>query len=213
MIDPPVILEPPLPVPASAHVRAQPPRDGGVAWVSEMALRDEPGRFTNQFRAHWESGDGRSHTDGPAGVTVEEALAWARARARVVLVTLGDGKQLYSAGVEDPEGDGSWSRWNGPAQRRDADTVSWQLSLALTAPPDEVAHLDAVVRGLTASRVLSGVEVVQRDGGYVVSGAVAGERAVSAVRTVHRLFMDVLSQLGMSQGDVSLRIDVHSVVP
>jgi hypothetical protein len=63
---------------------------------------DDDGRPSGRFDAHWESDDGQDHRDGPEGVPVEEALAWARAQASAVYVRTLDGDE-YSAGTEHLE--------------------------------------------------------------------------------------------------------------
>jgi hypothetical protein len=54
--------------------------------------------LTGRFRASW--GSGEAHEDGPEGVELGAALAWARERSPTVIVCLGD--ERYSAG-ETPD--------------------------------------------------------------------------------------------------------------
>lgn len=61
---------------------------------------DDDGRPSGRFAAHWESDDGEDHREGPEGVPVDEALAWAREQASAVSVRTGEDDE-YSAGAED----------------------------------------------------------------------------------------------------------------
>lgn len=53
-----------------------------------------PGRWS----AHWESDDGQSWTQGPQGVSAQDAIAWGREQADIVLIRPGDTDVHYSAG-------------------------------------------------------------------------------------------------------------------
>lgn len=86
------------------------PRDG-TAFVAELMDEKDPGRMTASFSAHIEYRSGGRPLFGPESVPIDEALAWARRRAARVLVQLGPGDPLFSAGVEDPAPDGTWVRW------------------------------------------------------------------------------------------------------
>jgi hypothetical protein len=74
----------------------------GTVFIGENFDLDEPYLLTGRFTAHWEGEDVSEHMDGPEGVPVEEAIAWGRERADVVLIRLGDSDVHYSAGRLQP---------------------------------------------------------------------------------------------------------------
>jgi hypothetical protein len=77
----------------------------GVVLVGEDFDLDDAFRLTGLFAAHWEALDGQTYLRGPEGVPVEEAIAWGREHADVVLVRLGDEDEPYSAGDKPPDSD------------------------------------------------------------------------------------------------------------
>lgn len=80
----------------------------GTVFIAEDIAPDDIYLLTGRFSAHWEASEGPEHRDGPEGVTVEEAIAWGRTQADVVLLRLGDDDFHYSAGTRQPppvEGD------------------------------------------------------------------------------------------------------------
>lgn len=82
---------------------------------------DEFGFLSGRFSAHWESDtEPVRFEEGPKGASVEEAIAWGRRRADVVLIQLGDEGLYRSAGVQQPEGDevGVWPVPGFVARRR-----------------------------------------------------------------------------------------------
>ena len=74
----------------------------GVVFVGEH-IDDEPFMWSGRWHAHWESEDGRDSSQGPEEVSAEEAIAWGREQADVVLIRPGDSDTLYSAGARSPE--------------------------------------------------------------------------------------------------------------
>jgi hypothetical protein len=90
------------------NIGKSPGRDAGTVFVAEMVEIDDAGRMSGLFSAHWEIEDERRSIDGPEDVTLEEALAWGRARSDAVLVQVGGGVDgFYSAGARDLTYDGS----------------------------------------------------------------------------------------------------------
>jgi hypothetical protein len=87
----------------------------GTVFVSEDIDADNAYLLTGRFSAHWEAWEGPEHRDGPEGVPVEEALAWGRGHAELVLVLLGDADDHYSAGTQQPP----------PVEGDDADFPVW----------------------------------------------------------------------------------------
>lgn len=71
------------------------------------------GRFSASLQ-----GDGVLH-DGPQGVPVDEAIAWGREHADVVLVMSGDDDRWYSAGRERPPDVPPWPEGRAFEPRRD----------------------------------------------------------------------------------------------
>jgi hypothetical protein len=67
--------------------------------------------WTGRFRAHWESDEGRDFRNGPDDVSVEEAIAWGRSQADIVMVRVGNGDLggdedgYFSAGKRHPDSD------------------------------------------------------------------------------------------------------------
>lgn len=78
----------------------------GTVFVGEDFDDVDPLVWSGRFSAHWEAEDGREFVDGPQGVSLDEAIAWGRSRADVVLVRLGDSEVHHSAGTRQPRGDG-----------------------------------------------------------------------------------------------------------
>jgi hypothetical protein len=74
----------------------------GTVFIGEDVLADDVYLLTGRFSAHWEASEGREHRFGPEGVPVEEAIAWGRTQAAVVLVRLGEDVFHYSAGSRQP---------------------------------------------------------------------------------------------------------------
>jgi hypothetical protein len=123
----------------------------GRVWIAEDFDREEFGFLTGLFSAHWEGPDDQ-RKQGPRSVPVEEALAWGRGRADVVLIRSGE-SNYFSAGVRQPEGeklpewpaDARFSRRRAPSaaylDRTSADDpILWQVSLQASLP---VSHLGA----------------------------------------------------------------------
>lgn len=112
----------------------------GIAVISELEA-DEPGRLTGRFVAHWESETGREVIDGPAGVSIDEAIAWGRRHAKLVSVLLGDEDVPYSAGKQDLPGEAvrAWPKEGMVIRARPFGTpldgseqeASWRLSSAV----------------------------------------------------------------------------------
>ena len=73
----------------------------GIVYIAQDL--DERGERRDFFSGHWELPDPPTSLEhGPGWTDAEEALAWGRERAPVVLVRLGS--QYYSAGDAEPEG-------------------------------------------------------------------------------------------------------------
>jgi hypothetical protein len=83
--------------------------DTRIALVAEEPDPENVGRVTGLFSAHWEDERNRTSGEGPHGVPVGAAIAWARDHAPTVLVQL-DGGAVYSAGEREPSGE-SYPPW------------------------------------------------------------------------------------------------------
>ena len=85
-------------------------RDDAIAYIAETSLESRAvGDPT--FAGHIEGRTPpRLLEEGPGWETAGAAIAWARQRARVVLVRIGIPGTYYSAGVDDPAED-SPPRW------------------------------------------------------------------------------------------------------
>jgi protein-S-isoprenylcysteine O-methyltransferase Ste14 len=116
---------------STATTHGSPSRGGTVFIAEEMAMWPdvdvadlvrrgvdlrtlEPGDiecFTGRFFAHWQSDDHQQYRNGPEAVSVDEAIAWGRSQADVVLVRVGNGDLggdehgYFSAGTRHPEPD------------------------------------------------------------------------------------------------------------
>jgi hypothetical protein len=82
----------------------------GIVWLAEIsAFAGVPAHFSGIWG---DESPPRHYEDGPDWPDAESALAWGRERARVVLIHRAEG-QYFSAGDDDPRGDGDWKRWAG----------------------------------------------------------------------------------------------------
>lgn len=143
----------------------------GIVYVAELIDANDPGRLTARFAAHWELLSGEAWRVGPEGVTVEEALAWARRNADIVLIRLGGDDRFYSAGNERQSDLEQWPeegmvippRPTGTRPDETQRTRGWSVeatvrNLALTS--DVAADIEGAISRLTAiseaSTTLSG---------------------------------------------------------
>jgi hypothetical protein len=76
-------------------------RDRRIACVGELPDSEDAFRLSGLFDVHWEAREGKTHGDGPVGVSVDEAIAWGREHASYVSVRIGDRDTFYSAGERD----------------------------------------------------------------------------------------------------------------
>jgi hypothetical protein len=70
----------------------------GTVFIGEDFDAEQFGLLTGTFTAHWQAADGQEHLLGPRGVSADEAIAWGRQHADVVLIRLGDSDLHHSAG-------------------------------------------------------------------------------------------------------------------
>lgn len=94
--------------------------DDARSWVDEdITLRGDDLVALGTFTATLETGSPSwDSVGGPSGVTLAEALRWARAQAAVVIVRIADEDTSYSAGVRTPafppghDDEERWVRWD-----------------------------------------------------------------------------------------------------
>jgi hypothetical protein len=123
----------------------------GTVWIAEDFDPEEFGFLTGLFSAHWE-GPNDDNEPGPQSVPVEEALAWGRGKADVVLIRAGE-SGYHSAGVAQPAGRElpEWEDGREFARRRAAsaayldrtdqdEPILWQIGLQLTVPVAELGR-------------------------------------------------------------------------
>jgi hypothetical protein len=121
----------------------------GTAYVSEYL---DAAFWTGRFNAHWEGG--AEHEEGPRSVSLEEALAWARARADVVLVRPGD-DGYYSAGARRADEVPVWTPPAHPFTRRrvaqlaymdrteDDESIEWECEMSATVQRPDAPEIPA----------------------------------------------------------------------
>jgi len=156
--------------PACAYRRAVTQRDGTV-FITEDA-DDDPIMWSGRFSAHWESQNPPRHVQGPQGVSVNEAIAWGRGRADVVLVRVSESNVPYSAGACLPAGTQppAWSQSATVGRRRrqgmehldvEADSpLRWTVRLPRQLPADGFdEHSRRVADALAACGAVSNVRV------------------------------------------------------
>jgi hypothetical protein len=85
-------------------------KTSGVVFIIEKPEPGDTGRFSGRFSAHRESSDGQRYLEGPARVSIREAVTWGRSHAPVVYVFVGDDDVPYSAGREKPRS-GQFREW------------------------------------------------------------------------------------------------------
>lgn len=103
----------------------------GVAWVYEEReeLEDGSADALGLFSAHYEGGE--DPVGGPQAVAIEEALAWARAQAPVVVVQVAEEPYWYSAGRRQPP----WPPDPDDPGRPSAPLPTWPQGRRLTRRP------------------------------------------------------------------------------
>ena len=75
----------------------------GIVYIAEDSELQDAFRFSGLFSAHREDDDSEAGTDGTQGVPLEDAIAWGRGMADIVLVRIAEDEEFYSAGPIDPD--------------------------------------------------------------------------------------------------------------
>jgi hypothetical protein len=159
-------------------------RGGRIALVAEQVDPEDSFRLTGLFDAHWEALEGQDHGDGPKGVSVDEAIAWARHHARYVSVRVGSDTH-YSAGeldlaeLDDNDPDPRWPAGGMIVRARPVGTppdgsvqeVDWLIEANATGVPaggpEEFARLRNILeeggrlRDLELTRSRNGATVLR----------------------------------------------------
>ena len=76
----------------------------GIVYIAEESIGDLF-HWAGTWSAHWEADDGETFVDGPSGVSAQEAIAWGRENADVVLIRPGDGVHHSAGRVAAPPDD------------------------------------------------------------------------------------------------------------
>lgn len=165
-----------------------------------------------RFSVRWEEREGRGRAEGPAGVSLDEALAWGRGQATVVYVQL-DGA-FYSAGSEQrgseddedllpwPE-EGLVVRPRPPGTPLDGSVQSrpWELRGWIEVEGRDVteATTAALRDALREDERFGAVEVSRlEDDGMLVSCTFEARSAGLAIRTTHPFLDQLLERLGIA---------------
>lgn len=117
-----------------------------VALVTELGDPNDVGRYSGLFAAHTDDPSGAESKMGPVDVPVEEAIAWGRAQAEVVLVQVGGGDDgEYSAGSREaldkrtrpwpPHGLKIAARPERSALDGSEQVVAWKIRAEAAVPP------------------------------------------------------------------------------
>lgn len=144
--------------------------DERVAFVTELGVEDEPGRFSGLFAAHWEARSGEAWLQGPEAVAVDEAIAWARECAPFVSVLIGGREPVFSAGTRQLTGVSPWpaaglvvrERPIGEPPGGGVDEIPWRVESVATAVPDvSEAALARITAALDESSCLLDASVTR----------------------------------------------------
>jgi hypothetical protein len=176
----------------------------GTVYVAETPDDEDIGRVTGRFDAHWESeDDGSAWTQGPRGATLQEAVAWGRRQADVVLVTIG-GEYEFSAGATNPEPerypalDPSLSlapRPTGTPFDGSVQTGTWMLSLSVRSTTGLRSDVERVADALVARAVLADAERSDEGDAIMITGTASAPGLVPAFKRTHQQSMDTLIEL------------------
>jgi hypothetical protein len=125
---------------------------------------DDSSFWSGLFSAHWQRPD-NEFENGPESVSADEAIAWGRARADVILIRTGDSDH-YSAGRRQPERQ-TLPKWPSETRlerrrpqalaymdRTDGDEpIIWAITVKLSMPGVELGKFPAA---FNAARRLGG---------------------------------------------------------
>src|SRR5689334_17319925 len=141
-------------------MRNSSPVKEGTVWIAEDGDPHDSTYWAGVFSAHWVRPDD-GFEEGPQGVSADDAIAWGRERADVVLIRSGD-SDYFSAGTRQRAGEtlpewpaGMTFERRRPAalaylDRTDADEpILWNIRLILSVMVDNLgdfpgAFTDAV---------------------------------------------------------------------
>jgi hypothetical protein len=96
-------------------------RPGRVFVGENFDDQDPANMWPGRWSAHWESDDPKLWTQGPQGVSAQDAIAWGREQADVVLIRPGDTDVHYSAGSVEEQDCPRWPNGQELARRRDGE--------------------------------------------------------------------------------------------
>ena len=142
---------------------------GEIAYLYEVDVAGVGGRHAGRFETQLRRTDGELVL-GPEDLSVEDALAWARQRAPVVLIRLGGDNDFYSAGRESipdvtrswPEGLKVLPRPYGEPPDSQRQTVIWAVNVAIPGAGQAAHRLAERVReALLVSGRLDSVHITE----------------------------------------------------
>ena len=164
----------------------------GIVYIAEDSEMQDAFRLSGLFSAHCEDDDSEAGTDGPQGVPLEDAIAWGRGRADIVLVRIGEGETFYSAGPIDPdfptqryptEGITVKPRPSGTPPDGRQQNIRWRIESRILASRDGVPREQDLRHALERNSRASDVKVTSApDGSLVVRLTVQGRGGDDAVR-------------------------------
>ena len=150
----------------------------GEAFVSEEFDDPIAGLLAGRFNAAWQPVLRSDWIDGPSRVPVDDAIAWARAHARVVTVRTGLDDAEYSAGdLPSPGIDNRWPegatvlpRAEGEPITSSRDTVWWLVAVRIPRGVKGSSALAALAReALTSTPQIKAVTAIDASASeYVV---------------------------------------------
>lgn len=177
-----------------------------IAYVNELPDERDVGRFSGSFASRVEgAGEEEWGPEGP----IEQVLTWAREKADVVYVLVGDSEMPFSAGRQHPDPEARpWPeagivvrpRPRGTPADGSVQTRSWPLR-ATVLFPRRAASLEEVNAILASSRALKLKGVRELGGGEFQLNFTAIDRGASAaVLAADRLLSRELADLDPEVG-------------
>lgn len=186
--------------------------------ISELPDPDDSGRFSGLFAAHRENESGGNMLMGPVDVPIEEAIAWGRSQAQVVLVRIGDSLAQYSAGdrqvLDDhtrpwpPDGLKIAARPEGSSLDGSEQVVPWRVEATAKVP---TRTFESLVSVLSDSQAVAHVESVSPAAGQLAL-VVRARGVTPAMEMAWRLVSGALSDVAGSHAVGKTQLTLDDVV-
>ena len=146
----------------------------GVVFIAEEFDRENPTMWSGRFFATWQSDDGASRLEGPRGVSADEAIAWGREHAEVVLIRLADSHEYQSAGIRQAtEFDAPLPVWvPGAEVPRRRDPSATHLDLVSEEPIDWDVLIEPDLFATRAEDLLTRIQSVLDAAPHATEGSV-----------------------------------------